>query len=123
MTISSLPFNLSKKVAWPAAVLALVGVVLLILWLILDRESGTESTLFKIAMSAFGAAGIQLPVGYRAPADEVVQDVGEASDDVLSASAQEQVSASLAQAPPTPAAETAPPPPEPPTTGDQAPQH
>lgn len=58
----------SKKVAWPAALLALVGLGVLVVWLI---DGSNRDALMAVALSAFGAAGITGGVGYAAPATPV----------------------------------------------------
>lgn len=75
--------GLSPKVRWPAAILAVAGLAVLGVWLATGSGGDTNDPLFLIGCSLLGAAGVQLPVGYHAPAGEVVTTVGQPSDAAL----------------------------------------
>lgn len=72
--------GISPKVALPGAVLTLAGAVLLAIGLLKN-----DDTLTTAGVTALGAAGVQIPVGYRARPGDVAAPSpnGPGSDELL----------------------------------------
>lgn len=70
--------GISPKVAWPAAMLVLAGAALLVAGVLLN-----DGEVRTAGVAVLGAAGVQAPVGFRAPAATTRETVV-ASDDLLS---------------------------------------
>src|SRR5262245_38698593 len=76
--------GISPKVAYPALVLAVVGAVCLLVGVLMGEEQ-----LTAVGGSLIAASGVTGAVGYRSNSGTVAPDnIGKASDDLLSAEAQ-----------------------------------
>lgn len=67
--------GIADKVKWPAVFNALIGILLLTLWVITNASTGDgynlTDPLFIAGCGFLGAGGVTLGVGYRAPAAAV----------------------------------------------------
>lgn len=68
--------KLAAKVAWPALVLAGLGVILLVVGVILANEA-----LVTVGVSLLGASGVTAGVGYQAPAPTVEHHVPDTTEE------------------------------------------